>query len=308
MKRLLVALTLSLPAFGSNPQFTEWSPPVNMGPVVNSPYQDSCITVSKNGLSMFFFSNRYAQNPNAIWHLYVSRRASVEDPWGVPQEIAGFNSGYHATCPALSPDEHRLFYVDYRSGGPAFCGGGDIVVSRRHDRRDDFGWGPPVNLGCAPNGPNSPQWDSAPTVIEDETGTEVMYFSSYRPGGTGASDIYESRMRNDGTFGPAVQVTELNTPYNDVAAVRRDGLEAILQSNRPGGNYPGTLDNWVSTRARTGEPWSAPVPVPVLNSAATDGGRACFSFDGRTFYFLSDRPGGQGNRDIYYATREKLRQ
>ncbi len=42
-----------------------------MGPVVNSGYTDSCVTVPKNGRSLFFFSNRYALDPNAPWHLYV---------------------------------------------------------------------------------------------------------------------------------------------------------------------------------------------------------------------------------------------
>ena len=54
----IAGLLLALFPGGVLAQFTEWSTPMNMGPVVNSPYVDSCVTVSKNGLSMFFFSNR----------------------------------------------------------------------------------------------------------------------------------------------------------------------------------------------------------------------------------------------------------
>ncbi len=307
MKRAVIAavlMLLLLAAAAAAQQFTDWSAPVNLGPVVNSAYVETCTSISKNGLSLFFFSNRYAQDVTKPWHLYVSRRASVDAPWEAPQEIVGFNEGYGASCPALSPDEHRLFFVSNR---PGTCGLADIWVSRRHNRRDDFGWGPPVNVGCAPFGPNSAQADNVPTVFEDDTGTEVLYFSSNRPGGLGNFDIYESRMGVDDSFGPAALVAELSSSAADYAAVRRDGLEAIVASTRPGGTYPGTLDLWTATRESTSQPWPAPVVIPILNSPALDDGRMSFSFDGLALYFTSDRAGGQGNRDLYVTTREKLR-
>jgi len=298
------AFLLVLFAASDAPQFDDWSAPVNMGPVVNSPYTDSCVCVSKNGLSLYFFSNRYALNSSAAWHLYVSQRYSVDAPWGEPQEIVGFNDGYNASCPALSPDEHRLFFVTSRPGGQ---GGTDIWVSRRHDRRDDLGWGPPVVLGGLPDGPNSPQNENVPTVFEDDNGNEVIYFTSNRPGGTGGYDIYESRMGVADTFGPASLVAELSSAANDYAAVRRDGLEAIIGSTRPGGTYPGQLDLWTATREDTAQPWSEPVVIPILNSPGMDNGRMSFSFDGRILYFTSDRSGGYGYRDLYMTTRMKLR-
>jgi len=294
MKRLVVAvgLMLSLLAVAASAQstgFTPWTAPVNLGPGVNSSYFECCLTVSKNGLSLFF--RAYRDNLN---RLYVSKRASVADPWGPAQEIVGFNDGYGFTCPSLSPDEHRLFFVSGRPGG---CGAGDLWVSRRHDRKDDFGWGPPVNLGCAPNGPNSLQGESVPTVFEDETGTEVLYFSSGRPG-LGGGDIWQSPMRTDGTFGPATLVAELSsTSFWEQAAIRRDGLEAILSSNRSGGLYASNF--WTSTRASTADPWSAPVLEPVLSSSYGGGGRTQITFDGREFYFCSsNRPDGYGSSDL----------
>lgn len=284
-------------------QFTDWSTPVNMGPVVNSPYVDSCVTVAKNGLSMFFFSSRYAQNTSAPWHLYVSQRPSQHAPWGIPQEIAGFNDGLGATCPALSPDEHRLYFSSNRAGG---CGGSDIWVSRRHDRRDDFGWQPPVNLGCTVN---SSSYENLPSIFEDDNGTEVLYFGSGRANGPGNGDIWESRMQPDGSFGPPKLIAELSTTSseNGGMGVRRDGLEIVFGSNRPGGPFPGTADLWTASRESTSDLWSAPVPLTGLSSASFDGGRMSFSFDGRTLYFISDRPGGVGSRDLYYSTREKKR-
>jgi len=35
-------------------------------------------------------------------------------------------------------------------------------------------------------------------------------------------------------------------------------------------------------------------------------GAPALSWDGTTLYFYSDRPGGFGGRDLYFATRRKL--
>ncbi len=202
-----------------------------------------------------------------------------------------------------------MFFATSRPGSCA--GSADIWVSRRHDRRDDFGWESPVHLACDPEGPNSASPESGPTVIEDETGTEVLFFNSARPGGpgTGNGDIYQSRMKNDDTFGPATLVAELSTTFGDLApAVGHDGLEVIFTSNRPGAvGGAGDWDLWMATRSSTADLWSAPVNVTVLNSPLYDGGKMSFSFDGLQLYFRSHRAGQYGNGDLYVATREKLR-
>ncbi len=40
------------------PEFSDWSAPVNLGPVVNSAYNDQHPSISKDGLSLYFVSNR----------------------------------------------------------------------------------------------------------------------------------------------------------------------------------------------------------------------------------------------------------
>lgn len=306
MKRVIVAiaLMLGLLAVPAAAQFTNWSAPVNLGPVVNLASTDQCVSVSKNGLSLYFSSNR--SGSAGYRDLWVSKRASVSEPWGVPQVLPNINSTSDESCPALSLDEHRLYFVSARPGG---CGGTDFYVSRRHERQDDFGWEPPVNLGCMSDGyVNSPGYEQTPNFFEDETGTVVMYFTSGINSYT--YDIYASPMRGDETFGPGTLVTELSSPYpyGDLGpAVRRDGLEVIFASFRPGGLSDWYWDLWTATRKSTADPWSAPVNLTVLNSTANEIGRMCFSFDGRAFYFASNRPGGYGGTDIYFTTREKLR-
>jgi len=67
MRRIFVVIA-GLSFFGSSSaddimRFTNWSAPVNLGPVVNSNYYDASPTISKSGLSLYFQSNR--PDPNA---------------------------------------------------------------------------------------------------------------------------------------------------------------------------------------------------------------------------------------------------
>ena len=197
-----------------------------------------------------------------------------------------------------------MYFHSFRPGG---CGLADIYVSRRRDTRDDFGWGPPEDLGCVVN---TPYVNAGPTIFEDETtGITTLYFTVQNnpPGSDQGFDIYASaRIGDEGAFGAPVLVPELSSPFRDTrTTIRRDGLEMILSSGRPGG--VGSEDLWVSTRASTLDPWSTPVNLgAVVNTTAFDGGPA-LSFDGTTLYFHSNRPGGTGGNDLYVTTRPRLR-
>lgn len=295
-----VVAILGLLPVGGLPEFGDWSAPVNVGPVVNSAASDQCVSISKNGLSLYFSSGRLG-----TMDLFVAKRASVTEPWGTPVVLPNVNTGSSETCPALSLDEHRLYFASTRPGG---CGLTDFYVSRRHDRSNDMGWNEPENLGCVADGyVNTPGHEGTPGLFEDERGRVVMYFASVPPGS--AYKIFESVQRADDSFGPGTPVAELNDvspAYGDFGpAIRRDGLEIIFTSTRPGGL--GSSDLWTASRDSTSEAWSAPVNLAVLNSDKGDFGKTTFSFDGSEFYFSSGRPGGYGSNDLYVTTRLKLR-
>src|SRR5256885_3874350 len=66
--------------WAAGPHYEGWSTPVNLGPTINSAVGESGPALSKNGLSLYFFSNRTSGfGGNDIW---VSQRDSVEDAWG----------------------------------------------------------------------------------------------------------------------------------------------------------------------------------------------------------------------------------
>src|SRR5436190_14317335 len=287
------------------PLYSDWSAPVNLGPVVNSGSNEQHPAISKDGLSLYFASDRPGAGGMGGLDIYVSHRESLDAPWGAPVNLGpNINSAGNDLAPTFSPDGHLLYFHSNGRGG---CGGADLFVSRRHDKRDDFGWELAEDLGCVVNSPFN---DAGPTIFEDEaTGITTLYFTVQNnpPSSDQGFDIYAStRTGDEGAFGPPVLVSELSTPFRDTrTAIRRDGLEMILSSGRPGG--VGSEDLWVSTRASTLDPWSTPVNLgAVVNTTAFDGGPA-LSFDGTTLYFHSNRPGGAGGNDLYVTTRTRLR-
>src|SRR5207244_3363916 len=285
------------------PEWRPWSTPITLGPLVNPPLDDNRPAISKDGLSLYITSGRLGGLGGL--DICVSHRASLDYPWGPPQNLGPtVNSSSNDVAPTFSPDGHRMYFHSFRPGG---CGLADIYVSRRRDTRDDFGWGPPEDLGCVVN---TPYVNAGPTIFEDEsTGTTTLYFTVQNnpPGSDQGFDIYAStRTGDEGAFGAPVLVPELSSPFRDTrTAIRRDGLEIFLSSGRPGG--VGNEDLWVSTRGSTLDPWSTPVNLgAVVNTTAFDGGPA-LSFDGTTLYFHSNRLGGVGGNDLYVTTRARLR-
>ena len=293
---LLLALLPSSNAPGQ--QFSDWSSPVNIGLPINTALAEMAPCLSKDGLSLYYVRTAAAGGFGGM-DIWVSQRASVDDAWGAPQNLgAAINTPFNDFGPTLTQDGHRLFFASNRPG----LGANDLYVARRHNKRDDFGWQTAVNLGAPIN--TAASEIAAAYFDDDETGVISLYFASNRPGGLGEDDIYVSTLLADETFSAPVRVDELSTASADLQPViRRDGLEMLLSSSRPG--TFGALDLWVSTRNSTTEPWPLPVNLGgLINSTGADA-RATLSFDGTEMYFQSNRT---GNADFYRSTRTKVKQ
>jgi WD40 repeat protein len=297
---LAIVGLLAAPRTGRAQQFSAWSQPVNLGPVVNSIYNDQHPAISPDDLSLYFASNR----PGGFgsFDIWVSHRASVDNPWGPPQNLgSNINTELAEFAPTLSNDGHLLFFGTDRPAGS--CGSRDIWVSFRQSTDDDFDWEPPVDLGCVVN---SGYFDDGPTYfVDDDTGLVTLYFTSNRPGGLGI-DIWSSTENPDGSFDSPIDVVALNSAASDTrTTIRHDGLEMILTSDRTGSL--GSRDLWVSTRPSTSAPWTTPVNLgPPVNTVYDDGAPA-LSKDATTLYFYSNRPGGFGLNDLYVTTRQKIK-
>jgi WD40 repeat protein len=252
---------------------------------------DGCPFVSRDGKTFYMASSR-AGGLGGI-DIWVSTRASADDPWGSPVNVGPpVNSSANDFCPTISRDGHLFYFVSSRAGG---CGGDDIYTTRlRPDR-----WDPVENLGCEVN---SAANEASPFPLPERADGPVLYFSSTR---SGAGDLFRS-VSHGGVFGPAEALAGVNSPIaNDGQPnLRRDGLELFFFSTRPGGL--GAQDLYSATRPSVDAPWSAPLNLgPLVNSVAADT-RPSLSWDGTTLYFGSTRAGGEGDSDHYVTTREKL--
>jgi Tol biopolymer transport system component len=88
---------------------------------------------------------------------------------------------------------------------------------------------------------------------------------------------------------------------NDIQPnVRSDGLEVVFSSNRAG--TLGGQDIWASTRARIGDPWSAPVNLGAAVNTTAGETRPSLSHDGKQLLF-GRAPGPEGMSDIYVTAR-----
>jgi Tol biopolymer transport system component len=271
-----------------------WSEPVNLGPPINSAFDDNAPALSPDGLSLYFASTRPGGlgNPD-IW---VSHRASVDGPWEAPVNLgAPINTSAVESGPNLSEDGRMLFFQSSRDGGQ---GSNDIYVAHRTQTGDDLAWGDPINLG--PN-VNSSSGEFGPWFQRHDDQGPMLYFAR-GPVNT-FTDIYAAPITRDGeASGPAHLVTELtDLNFNDARpTMTANGKRIIFFSNRPGSL--GGVDLWESTRRTVHDAWSEPVNLgPTLNSTYNDL-LPFLTRNGHTLLFTSTRP-GFGGFDIWISTR-----
>jgi len=269
---------------------SEWSEPVNLGPIVNSSANDANAALSPDEHALYFVSNRTGGlGGTDIW---VSRRQCLRCPWETPVNLgAPVNTDAAEGAPTLSADGRLLFFFSGRQGGNL-----DIYVSHRTSTNvDGDEWGPPENLGPDVNTADAEQ--GSYYVREGGGPTAVLYFNR-------AADIYRVAVTNEGTpLAPAVLVPELSDPigFDQKVAVRTDGLELLLASTRPGSF--GAFDLWVSTRQTPQDLWSTPVHLDAPMNTPDIDSQPSLSRDGQTLIFTSSRTGGSGGTDLWMSTR-----
>jgi len=276
---------------------SEWSEPVNLGPVINSSAVDANAGLSSDAHTLFFVSTRAGGLGNLdIW---MSHRQCLSCDWEAPVNLgAPINSDAIDAAPTMSDDGRLLFFYSARSGG---FGLGDVYVSHRVSTGADGDvWGPPVNLGPDVNTAANEQGSFY--VHEPGEPNAFVYFNRLTPGGS--VDIYRVAVSNDGeAVAPAVLVPELSDPasFDQKVSVSTDGHELLLSSMRAGGF--GNFDIWRFARQSAQGPWSSPAHLDAPINTPDLESQPVLSRDGRTLIFTSIRPGGYGLQDLWMSTR-----
>lgn len=268
-------------------QFT-FGTPENLGPVVNSAFGEAYATVSADGLTIFFQSDRPGgEGGGDIW---TTMRNGPSDPWQPPVNLGPpVNTAYGDWVPGISKDGLTLFLQSNRPGG---LGDSDIWMATRNGPSDP--WEAPVNLGPVVN---TSSWDGYARITADEL---TLAFQSNRPGGFGGLDLWiTTRATPSDAWGSPVNLgpTVNSSSIDGAPEFTADGLTLFFGSTRPGGF--GWVDNWLTTRASVSDPWEPPVNLgPLVNTSYADNGPA-ITADSRTLIFTSDRPGGSGELDLW---------
>jgi hypothetical protein len=225
-----------------------WPAPVNVGAPVNSPANDFCPTIARDGHLFYFVSNRGGGCGGS--DIYVTRLRNMSG-FQQPMNLGcGVNSPADEASPFPLPESGSgavLYFSSTRPGGfapdapAATVGDSDLYVSESHGGM--FG---PADL--VP-GANSASEDGQPNVRRD--GLELFFFSN-RPGTLGLADIYAATRAS--TSEPWSTPVNLGPNVNSSAGAETrpslswDGTTLYFGSTRPGGE--GNADHYVTTRER----------------------------------------------------------
>lgn len=145
-----------------------WGPGVNLGAPINTGYSEKQPSLSADGRTLYFVSNRPGgKGKYDIWISHLQDNGQWSEPINAGDSI---NTPDDEQSPFIHPDNRTLYFS---SDGWPGLGGYDIFVTRKRSCEDTC-WGTPINLGYPIN------------TFADETGFVVNargnkgYFASER--------------------------------------------------------------------------------------------------------------------------------
>lgn len=267
-----------------------WSAPENLGPAINSKHRETNPFLTDDGLTLFFSTSR-AGGQGSV-DLCLSRRASIDEPFQ-PVEILPrvVNSFAADDSPCLSTDGRQLVFISNR---PDSEGDFDLYLIRRADVGSK--WSSPENLNVPVN---SKDREDSPAFSHDGL---TLFFTSNRPGGHGANDIWSAHRDSlDAPFGPPENLGAVVNSNHDETHFRptSDGRSAILSRREPNGK----TSLWLALRKTTTGPFTSLRSLPLNTEAEVTVIAPAISQDGRTLYFHSQQPGGEGDADLWLIRR-----
>lgn len=211
------------------------------------------------------------------------------DMFAQPVEVepVDFNSSRDDFAPVVTQSNRKMFITSERSKKKQRI----YLLEKKNSE-----WSSPSALDGDVN--NS---DQTGTVAITPDGQYIIFAATnHDVAGHGRTDLYSARkMKGEWTdivnLGPNV-----NSPYWDSnPTLSSDGNTLFFASDRPGGQ--GGVDIWFCERTREG--WTKAKNAGSSINTEYDEMTPYLSLDDKTFSFSSNRPGGQGGYDIYFAQR-----
>ena len=222
----------------------------NLGPHINSKYDDHSPIVSADESILIFTSRRASSYSNRMpdgqyeERIYISRMKG--DTLGKAEILKKnlFKRPGHVAGVGLSADGTELLM--YRN---------DVNGKNIYETKfDGTTWTEPVKLPA----PINSKFDETHASLSSDN--NMMFFTSDRPGGYGGLDIYQVRRLPDGSWGlPRNLGAEINTEYDEeTPIIHPDGKTLFFSSE--GHNSMGNLDIFYS-HVNADSSWSEPVNI-----------------------------------------------
>lgn len=269
----------------------------NLGEYVNTAYPEYSSTFSNDYQYMIFTTRK----PRTVRQIN-RRRFHVED---INEEVyeANYNNNVwaksklfikpiprwtHDASINLSEDGNTLiYYVDNRNQG-------DVYISKREGEKGE--WSKRVSIG---DNINTKEYNECSVFLAD--GGKTLYWVSDKPNGQGMKDMYVSTLDANGVWSEGTNLgADINTPYDeDAPFITPDGKKLYFSSR--GHNSMGGFDLFVSEKLPDGS-WGKPANLGWPLNSVGDDIYLVWKEGSESFYFSSDRPGGYGEKDLYFAS------
>ncbi len=161
----------------------KWTQPKNIGPPINTAHWESQPSLSADGKTLYFISNRPGgKGNNDIWVSTLNDLTGWQTPVNISDSI---NTPGDETSPFIHPDGETLYFT---SDGHPGMGETDIFMSRK---QSDGKWLRPKNLGYPINSHH------AETALIVNGRGELAFFATNRLNGYGGLDIYAFELYKD---------------------------------------------------------------------------------------------------------------
>jgi hypothetical protein len=263
----------------------------NLGPEINSQYDDHSPIVSADESLLLFTSRRassYSERmPDGQYIERIYQSSAEDETWDKAKILKEnlFKRLGHEASVCLSADGTDLYI--YKND----VNGQNIYLSNF----DGTTWTEPVKLPA----PINSKYDETHASISSDK--SILFFTSNRPGGFGGLDIYQVRRLPDGNWGlPKNLGSEINTEYDEeTPIIHPDGRTLFFSSE--GHNSMGQLDLFYS-HVNADSSWNAPenmgypintpdddfffVPTTTLNKAYYASSRFDDNLGGSDLYLV----------------------
>ncbi|NOY37761.1 MAG: OmpA family protein [Chlorobi bacterium] len=262
----------------------------DLGPAINSAFDDYKVVLSSTDRHMFYTSRR-PDSPKALPNISdykfnesIYQSFADENGWGNGQMMKKpLNSKYNDAALDFSPDDLDLYI--YRGDKK----NGNILVSENIQGN----WSRPVN---AASKINSRGKETAIYIARDSS--MILFVSNNKKITTGGKDIFVMFPDEKGGWSKPVSVDSvINTPFDEESPYLTDDGKVLYFSSK-GHNTMGGYDIFKSVRQDDGS-WGEPVNLGYPVNTPDDDLFFVFSNDSLLAYVSGIREKSEGLMDIY---------